>query len=263
VHLRLFHTGLPCGDSGSWTVGGAHFELQIPGTADHQVLSWELAEQIVMVDLMRSGLLDPGLPMLPSGVISDAPSYRSIPAMIYNGLPDELIMLIGGPPKPVTGDVPLPSDGIATVFNVAGAIPVESGVWTQTETVTYDQTVPKPFCADGPGDFLHVSGPVVFETRTEVHANGRYTYQSGYAGELQAQPLDFSTGVPVPVGEPLLARVNGSQDGFLDPDFGRIASRDRRLVLGGDQPELLFTRLVVPDHGRKIYRSLEHCIDED
>jgi hypothetical protein len=34
VHLRLFRTGAPFGDGGTWTVGAAHFEVMIPGTAD-------------------------------------------------------------------------------------------------------------------------------------------------------------------------------------------------------------------------------------
>ena len=51
--------------------------------------------------------------------INDAPSFRAIPAMIYNLLPPELVGLIGGPDQPVEDDVPLPSDGQGTVLNVA------------------------------------------------------------------------------------------------------------------------------------------------
>ena len=91
VHLRLFRTEPPVWNGGGWTIGAAHFEIRIPGIADHQVLSWELAQQVVMVDFLRSGLLDPGLPMIPTGPINDAPSFRTIPAMIYNLLPPELI----------------------------------------------------------------------------------------------------------------------------------------------------------------------------
>ena len=49
-HMRLFKVG-------NWTVANAHFEILIPGTADHQVLSWELAEQRVIADIMRTGQL--------------------------------------------------------------------------------------------------------------------------------------------------------------------------------------------------------------
>ena len=70
------------------TLGNAHFELLIPGTTDHQVLSWELAEQLVTVDMVRSGLLAaaPGS----TAPINAAPGFRQIPAEIYNLLPAEL-----------------------------------------------------------------------------------------------------------------------------------------------------------------------------
>ena len=57
VHLRLFRTGAPFSAGGTWTLGAAHFEVLIPGTADHQVLSWMVARQIITADLVRSGLL--------------------------------------------------------------------------------------------------------------------------------------------------------------------------------------------------------------
>jgi hypothetical protein len=261
VHLRLFRTRHAYGESGTWTLGGAHFELQIPGTAEHQVLSWELAEQIVVADLIRSGLLDSTVPMQPSGLISDAPTYRTIPAVIYNGIPAPLVGLIGGPSQPVTEDVPIPSDGSATILNVAGSVPIESGSWSRSAAVAFGQVVPKPFCVTGPGDFLMVTGPVDFVTDVTVNANGRYTYHSSYAGHLEATPVDMSSGAPVPIGDPQVVRVAGRQTGFLDESGGRIAARDRRLVRSGDGPELWNSRLVVPEHGRKTHSVHEQCLD--
>jgi hypothetical protein len=78
VHLRLFSTKAPYGD-GTWTLGGAHFEVLIPGTTEHQVLSWEIAQQIVVGDLMRSGLIS-GVTL--TSTINAAPSFRDIPAPI-------------------------------------------------------------------------------------------------------------------------------------------------------------------------------------
>ena len=110
-HLRLFKHG-------DWTVGSCHFEFLIPGTTDHQVLNWELAEQFVLADFQRSGLLDGALPMIPTGQINDSP-FRTIPAMIYNELPPELRQLINGPPDNVTEDVPIITDGHAMILNLA------------------------------------------------------------------------------------------------------------------------------------------------
>jgi hypothetical protein len=79
VHLRLFRTGAGFGEGGCWTLGAAHFEMLIPDTADHQVLDWEIAEQIVVGDLLRSGLLDIEAPMTSTGSINASP-FRTIPA---------------------------------------------------------------------------------------------------------------------------------------------------------------------------------------
>jgi hypothetical protein len=260
-HLRLFRTGKPYGDDGGWTLGGAHFELLIPNTADHQVLSWELAQQIVTVDLIRSGLLDADDPYQSTGLINAAPSFRDIPAIIYNGLPDELKMLIGGPMEPVSDPVPLASDGEGTLFNLAGSLPVSAGQTSSSLTVSYDQVVPKPFCAAGESDWLYVTGPVEFTATASVDEFGCYIYQAAYSGMLEVTPFDIENGVPL--GPPYAARVSGSQHGQMSGDEQRIMARDRRLIRPGGGVEILSTRLKVGTYGRKTYLAMTHCIDED
>jgi hypothetical protein len=120
-HLRLFRTAAPFPGGGTWTVGAAHFEVMIPGTADHQVLSWERAEQVVIADLVRSGLLDAAAPLGTSGVIHTAPTFREIPPVLYNGLPPELVAYIEGPSPPVSAPVGIRTDGQATILRAAPA----------------------------------------------------------------------------------------------------------------------------------------------
>src|SRR5688572_17339378 len=84
-HLRLF-------PQGEYTLANAHFEVVIPGTADHQVLSWQAAKQLVMVDFQRTGLI--GAPPLQIPGLHPN-QYRSIPAVIYNGLPAALKQIAG------------------------------------------------------------------------------------------------------------------------------------------------------------------------
>jgi hypothetical protein len=263
-HLRLFRTGNALGD-GCWTLGGAHFELQIPGTTDHQVLSWEFAEDLVVIDLMRSGLLDPDVPMLDTGPINAAPSFRAIPAMIYDMVYDELpaalIDLLGWDP-PNGSDVPLPSDGEGTILNLAAPATIVPEHYTATAVVTFDQLVPRPFCAEGPGDWLDVTGPVNFEIAVQVNANGHFSSRASYAGEIMAQPYDLSGGTPVPVGEPFIASVSGQQLGHLFPHRSRVTSIDTRLTHEADGPQRLVEHLVVPENGLKFYRAQERCIDE-
>lgn len=260
VHLRLFQTGAACGDGG-WTLGGAHFEMQIPGVAEHQVLSWELAEQIVVVDLLRTGLLNPASPAVPTGPINAAPSFRTIPAMIYNLLPPELIAIIGGPPQPVTDDVPLPSDGQGTLLDLVTPAPVPAGAWTQTLTIQYDQVVPRPYCSDGPGDYLYITGPVSFSLTTSVSDAGVYTGEVSYAGVLEAVPVDVSGGAPVPIGYPFKARVHGLQAGQLGGTGCRISALDAKVTLEEAGPQLTDQRLVVYQVGAKTFRGYERCLD--
>lgn len=261
VHLRLFATGLEIGGR-PVTLGGAHFELQIPGTTEHQVLSWELAEQIVTADMMRTGRLDMQAPLYPTGPINAAPSWRAIDPMIYNMLPPELVGLIQGPAQPADAPVPLPSDGQGTVFSIVGAPVPAPGAWTHAVTITYDQLVPRPFCAEGPGDWLMVAGPVDFRLRVEVSAEGVYTVHSSYEGVIEALPVDLSGGAPVPVGDPFTARVSGRTNGMLAGSDGRIVADDRRFTHEADGNQVLDQRLNVPRSGPKTYRVALSCIDD-
>ena len=180
----------------------------IPGTTTHQVLSWELAEQLVTVDLLRTGLLDPSNPLGQTGAMNASP-FRTIPAVIYNGLPGDLRTVIGGPAADQTDDVPIQNDGHATVFNVAGSVPQSSGTAVQDFTMQFNQVIPKPFCASGPADFVLVQGPVHL-TETIQTSAGNYQTQFHATGKLTVTPVDPSTGTPT--GSPFLATVQQEQE---------------------------------------------------
>jgi hypothetical protein len=251
-HLRLFRLG-------DWTVGNAHFELLIPGTTDHQVLSWELAEQFVLVDLMRSGLLDQSVPMFPTGPINQ-PDFRAIPAQIYNLLPVELRTAIGGPLGDVSTDVPIKSDGSAMVFNLAGAVPRTPGSTTQDLVVSFDQTIPKPFCSAGPTDYVHVSGDVHLVQTTELTQDGVYTMGFAAQGELVVQPVNPFTGTPV--GDPFHAVVREHHAARIsDADAAASSWLFQRLLPFSDPGAgSLFKQLQVGDPAAiDFYRVIERC----
>ncbi|MBE0567361.1 MAG: hypothetical protein IH621_15490 [Krumholzibacteria bacterium] len=255
LHLRLFRV------DGNLTLGAAHFELQIPGTADHQVLSWEIAEQLVAADLLRAGLIDMANPPAPSDPITPAPSFRTIPAMIYNGLPPELAQLIGGPLPPVSADVPLPNDGMATILPLAWTPAVAVGHRTLTHTATYDQFVPRPYCSEGPADWLYVQGDVDFTVAVDVDALGAFTLESSYTGELWVTPIDPTTGQVL--GEPFRARVAGSQHGFMSAAGSLLMARDRMMTREADGPQITDTVLQVHERGPVKYRGFNRCLDDD
>jgi len=249
IHLRLFQMG-------DWTVGGAHFEINVPGTADHQVLSWELAEQFVIGDLMRTGLLDNDVPMMPTQQINPSP-WRTIPAIIYNGLPEELKEAIGGPTGEVTDDVPIYTDGQATILNLAASVPQTAETRTQSYVATYGQTVPKPFCQSGPDDYVYVEGPVYMTMTTSLTEDGVYHSTFRAEGNLDVTPVS-----PVP-GATMTAEVFQHQDTHFS-DATRWASSIMSQHLLPDNAESagrLFIHLQVRSDGRSGYRANIRCSD--
>lgn len=210
LHLRFF-------DIGDVTLGGAHFEILVPGTTNHQVVSWEFAEGLLVADIIRTGI---GGPLGSSGPINPVP-YRSIPGVIYNSLPDELKFLVlasGGVPNwPVPGDVGIGTDGQATILHMAATVDGKPEVARQRLVIQFDQVIPKPFCTSSPFDYLYVNGPVTLRQHVVVTRSGNYHSQFHAVGMLDLQPLtvDLSTGGLVPSGEPYRAHVNEHVKGIL------------------------------------------------
>jgi hypothetical protein len=200
-HIRLF-------DAGDETLVGAHFEILIPGTADHQVLSWELAEQMVVADLVRTGLA--GAPPQATPAIHAAP-FRDIPAVIYNLLPVELKAVAGGPLGEASGPVPIVTDGSATIVTLASSAPIVPGTWEYDTSIEFGQVVPKPFCSPGPAAYLQLSGTVQLHQRVTILPSGQLIGGFTANGQLGLLPLDFSTGSPVVSGEPYAATVAEEQ----------------------------------------------------
>lgn len=260
VHLRLFRARLPGHGPAECTLGAAHFELLIPGTADHQVLSWELAEQMVVADLVRSGLLDPAAPLAPSGPINAAPGWRTIPVPIYNGLPPELIAAIGGPPAPVGTDVPIATDGQATLLNIRQRAPIVPGRTTQHFTMTYGQVVPKPFCAGGPLDYVLLQGPVTFDKRVVVDRCGNLSVSMSYRGRLTVTPLDVTVDPPAPAGAPYAADVHETQLGSLLGPLNSLVAESGRVGTQAGGSESQSTRLRIGLPGRDFFESSTHCL---
>jgi len=227
-HLRL-------ADAGAWTLANGHFELLIPGTTEHQVLSWELAEQLVMVDLLRTGLLDPSLPLFPTDQINPAP-FRDIPAVIYNGLPLELRGAIGGPLGDVTDAVPIGTDGHAMVLNVAGQGDGKSDVARQDFVIAFNQVIPKPFCASGSFDYLYVQGPVRLRQQVVLTPAGQYVSQFHADGHLDITPVNPLTDPPTPIGNTYRALVVERHTGIITDDVTLTSSFQLRILIPPSAP---------------------------
>jgi hypothetical protein len=262
VHVRFFQTDVPF-DGGVWTLGGAHFEVHIPGTADHQVISWEVAEQVVVADLMRSGLLDPTNPMGSSGVINAMPSFRTIPAPIYNGLPDELKMLALGPgfPEHVEDPVPIPSDGTATILNVAVAAPIVPGIFVQSFAFNYEIVMPKPICNPDGNQYVLVTGPVSFEETCGIGTSGRYEARGGYSGALTITPWDPVNNVPVGATYP--AEVGNHFEGFAKGGHWRMQASTRQIAHEEGGSEFVMISLDAASEGAEHATLRSKCLSGD
>lgn len=210
-HLRFF-------EAGGITLGGAHFEFLIPGTSDHQVVSWELAEQLVTYDLARAGAL--GAAPGSTGPVNAAPSFRTIPGFLYDLAVGSdpafgfLLSQLGLVDLP-GGDKGIPTDGMATVLVLAATAPLVTATATQDFEVPFGQLIPKPFCVEGaPSPYLYVSGPVRLTLTSRQDANGTFDQDMGARGRLTLTPWNPVTNSPA--GEPYEAEVSEFQQSRID-----------------------------------------------
>jgi hypothetical protein len=253
-HLRLFRAG-------DWTVANAHFEIMIPGTADHQVLSWELAEKLVIADFMRSGLLDGSNPMIPIGQINE-PNFREIPDYIYNELPVELRILIGTPLDDVTAPVPIPSDGNAVILNLSGKVGWQADHRTKDFVLNYDIVMPRPFCTLHEYDFVHVSGPVHLRQVVRFNRVGNYMTEFVANGNLEVTPVDPSTGEPI--GESRTARAVQKHSSALSNSRCEASGMMFQIIMPVSEPGggWFYSRLKVDSNGSNQYMSRSTCDGE-
>lgn len=246
-HVRLFAAG-------PVTLANAHVEVLIPGTTDHQVLSWEAAEQFIAFELARGGLL--GAAPAQTGPINDSPTLRSIPAIIYNGLPPEVRSFTGGPlTGTVSEPVGIPNDGSATVLTLGASVPSAGGT-TQSFTVPFGQIIPKPFCA-GSGELVRVDGPVLLTQVVKLSDDGKLDSHTFARGDLTVRSFDPSTGE---LGEGSRARIRDQYMTRIGDGDDVVRSTRHQLLLTSDgSAEQLMVHLQVGPHDHTRSSSEEIC----
>jgi hypothetical protein len=235
-HIRLFR-------SGPHTVGNAHYEIMVPGTAEHEVLSWDLARDFAAYDMGRTGkLLAPPAPL--ANVIPPG-SFRFVRRAVYDGLKPFagplLDFLLG--PNPAPGDVPIPTTGMSFGFVTDLELREECMRNSLSTRVQYKIVAPKPFCATGPLDFVMLEGPLDFALTVETGHRGDYERSYQVGGMLTAtpmRPVPTPTGVTFePTGEPAVeALVLETHRGELDDRHGQVTEKAAQILLGDPRQSL-------------------------
>ncbi len=201
-HVRFFEVG-------GWTLGGAHLEVLVPATTEHQVIHWEVAEQLVAADFIRAGLVDPAAIPPPTALVNEVPSFKAIPRLLFDALDSDLQAALFGPPfpppPPAPADVPTPTDGQVSIVHLVDAVATTAGIARQDFTIEFNQVIPTPACF-GAG-YLWVTGPVRLRQQVVMTPSGTFRSQFHANGMLALTPVDPSTTPPTPVGPTYRAKV--------------------------------------------------------
>ena len=227
LHLRMF-------DIGDAVLGQAHFEVQIPGTSDHQVLSYEFAELVVLGELARTLLADPSTFTLTSAITPT--THRVIPALVFNELPDALQALVRGVPGDVTSDVPIPNgDGKLTIVPLAHYTGPSVGS-SQAFTLMFNQGVPKPFC-QAPGDWVYVTGPVALSMTVSIAPDGTLERYFRAQGRLSVTPIDVTVSPPMPIGVTYTANVTQDHQAWATETAHWVQAKLHQVLVPGSGPD--------------------------
>jgi len=227
-HVRLFRLGKD-------TVGAAHYEILIPGSAEHEVLSWDLARDFLTYDAARAGAIagDPA-PVIPGG------SFRAVRGLVYKSLYD----YAGGALRPLldqllplpndsNGDRPIPTNGHAAALSLTAAFQPERTTAVTTTQVGWSIVVPKPFCATGPYDLVQLSGPLNFTMSVRTGDDGRYERTYVVGGTLTGVPLGLRPdGTIGPVAPPAAVPVFEIHRATLDDHRGQVTESAEQTLLG-------------------------------
>jgi hypothetical protein len=226
VHLRLYRQG-------PVTLGAAHFEFLIPDTAEHEVLSWDLAREFVALDMWRTGYLiappEEDLEVQPAG------PFRAVRRPVYDALVDagagDLLASLQLFPTSPTGDVPILTSG--TGIGLAAGITLDPA-WKAIRSavkVDYNVVVPKPFCAEGEADLVHLGGPVHLSLAVYTSPYGTYDRRHYIRGTLMVTPVVRVGDEYVPTGPSVPALINQNQRGVLTDWYGQLSERGSQILL--------------------------------
>lgn len=244
--LRFHVRVLPVGE---FALASTHLEVRIPGTVEHQVVSWEFAAAFVEAELARSGFLTGPATSTPQ--ISPTPTWGEIPEVIYNGLPASLRTISKGPPGGTKAPVGIPSSGRATILDLKTA-PAQGGNQVAFD-IDFDQVIPKAFC-NSPGEMILARGPFRFhKTITPVKGGGIES-----ATTVDADLDIWPAGSP-PGAQPWKATVADRYAVVAGGAVSLSSSSIQRLVLAPGKEQSLEETLKLRWKGQSAHTSRSSC----
>jgi hypothetical protein len=220
-HVRFFRMG-------EWTLGGVHLDLLIPGTPQHEILSWDVPRELALVDFSRTGLLaGAGV----SGVIGPTPTFRELDWRLYYLLPAGIRALMGGTPPTPPAFFQVPSSGQARIIVLDGVRTAEKGIARQEFDLQLGQIVPTPFCATNLGPAIRIEGPVHLRQQVVYTPSGSFVSQFHANGQITVTPIDPLTGQPA--GDPYRAVVNEHHRGIQTDQITLVSFFQIQSVIPG------------------------------
>jgi hypothetical protein len=123
------------------------------------------------------------------------------------------------------------------MFNVADAATIEAGVARQELSIQFDQVIPKPFCAAGPGSFVYVNGIVEVVQTVRVTPSGNLLSRFRARGTLSLTPVNPATSPPTPLGEPYVAKIRENQRSIVTDRHSLVAHLQFQTELPGTGPD--------------------------
>jgi hypothetical protein len=217
-----------------------------------------VAEEFLIGDFVRSGLLDPGTPMVATGYVNESP-FRTIPAVIYNDLPEDLKAIIGGPSGNVTEDVPIYTDGNAMILRLARTVPRQAETREQDFVINFGQVIPKPFCSNGPSDYVYAEGPVHLKQTVRLTPGGVYEMSFHALGTLSVTPVNPLTGEPL--AEPFTAHVRERYSSLMNNRYAMASSLQFQKLVPSNVPGAgqLFRMLLWDSRGHNGFSEDVRC----
>lgn len=148
--------------------------------------------------------------------------------------------------------VPIPNDGPATVLSLQHEFePLHTDVRVAFD-LTYNQIIPKPFCATGPLDLVKVEGPVHLNLRVQTNPSGRYARTGEASAELTVTPVDP---LGQPTGPTVTAEASEEHRGTLTTHHSDVRFEVQRLI-DGVPPQSLESDLRAGDSDR-FFRTVD------